>query len=128
MSTGVKYRKHLGQHFLRDTGIAKKIIDSMEINSDDTILEIGPGDGALTVFLLNSLAEKVICVETDSRLLEILKKKFGDEKRFILIGEDILKFDFSSISLSGRKIRVVGNIPYYITTPILFYLLDNSYT
>ena len=65
MSTGVKYRKHLGQHFLRDTGIAKKIIDSMEINSEDIILEIGPGDGALTVFLLNSLAEKVICVETD---------------------------------------------------------------
>ena len=121
--SGIRPLKRLGQHFLRNPSVARRIVDSMEIGEGDYILEIGPGEGVLTDFLLKSPAVKIVGVEIDPRLTSWLRERFGQNPRFELLEEDILKLDLSSI-LQGKPFRVVGNIPYSITTPILFHLLD----
>jgi 16S rRNA (adenine1518-N6/adenine1519-N6)-dimethyltransferase len=123
IGSGVRPLKRLGQHFLRNPSIARRIVESMEIGEGDHILEIGPGDGILTDFLLKHPAGRIVGVEIDPRLSSYLEERFGREPRFELLMEDILKLDLSSIQ-HGKLFRVVGNIPYSITTPILFRLLD----
>ncbi|MBF0473434.1 MAG: ribosomal RNA small subunit methyltransferase A [Nitrospirae bacterium] len=110
----------LGQHFLFDQVILDKIIDAANINDDDTIIEIGPGPGTLTVKLLEK-ANRVVAIELDRLLHHKLVQRFQNNDKLQLILGDALKFDFGSIG----KFKVVSNIPYQITTPLIFKLLKN---
>jgi len=123
MQHRIKPRKKLGQHFLKDLFFARKIIESMGIQKDDHILEIGPGQGELTELLLESPAERIVAVEIDPECVQLLRNRFGEEKRFHLIQADILNVDLGQWMERDNKIRIVGNLPYNITSPILFRLL-----
>ena len=125
MVSGLRTRKRLGQHFLKDRSFATRIVNSIGIETGDLILEIGSGEGVLTELLLKSSAEKVYGIEIDPRLCQFLKERFREEKRFQLIEGDFLKFDIASICERRHGLRVAGNLPYYITSPILFHLLEN---
>ncbi|MBI4687577.1 MAG: ribosomal RNA small subunit methyltransferase A [Nitrospirae bacterium] len=113
-------RRPLGQHFLFDPNILKRIIDSSGITPEDTVLEIGPGLGTMTR-LLAHYAGKVIAIEVDSRLSERLKETLSSAANVEIINADALKYPFNDIS---GKFKVVANIPYYITTPLLFRFLE----
>jgi len=97
----------------------------MDIGEEDCVLEIGPGEGILTEFLLESPAERVVGVEIDTRLVEGLSQRFGQDERFELVEGNFLEFDVTSLIKGRKKIRVMGNLPYSITTPILFRVLDH---
>jgi len=112
-------KKHLGQNFLYDPSILKKIIRAAGISNEDTVVEIGPGPGRLTRLLADN-AKKVIAIELDGELFERLKGDFIAYRNVELIHGDALKFQFDDIG----KFKVVANIPYYITTPIIFRLLE----
>ncbi len=115
-------KKSLGQHFLQSKSALQKIVDAGNVSSNDFILEIGPGKGALTEYLLAAGA-MVIAVETDTEMIKFLEDKFASEiksKKMILIKDNILKFDPSSIeSLKENKYKLIANIPYYITGEII---------
>ncbi|MFC1621116.1 16S rRNA (adenine(1518)-N(6)/adenine(1519)-N(6))-dimethyltransferase RsmA [Candidatus Omnitrophota bacterium] len=115
----IRPSKRLGQNFLIDQNIQKKIIALAHIEKEDTVLEVGPGLGALTSGLCKA-ASKVIAIEKDKRLHEILLQSSSFENLELIQG-DALKHDFSKHS----KIKVLGNLPYYISSPILVYLLKN---
>ena len=119
-----RLKKSLGQHFLHDDRIARKIVAAAELRPGDPVLEIGPGGGALTRHLVEA-AGHVTVVELDGRVLEGLRAAFGDRVR--IIHGDILKTDLGALAdrLGVGRWRVIGNLPYYITTPILFHLLDH---
>ena len=110
----IKAKKSLGQNFLIDKNIINVIVESAEIKNKE-ILEIGPGTGNLTNFILKKKPKKVFCVEKDDQLIEVLKNKFKDE--IILINNDILKV--SENQISENKLTVFGNLPYNISTQIL---------
>ncbi len=116
--------KNIGQHFLKDKHIVKKIVDVADIKENDWILEIGPGDGMLTQYLLKTAAEKVTAVEIDNRFADLLTEKFSQAGNFNVICKDFLNYADEFFTNSNRKIKVMGNLPYYITSPILFKLLD----
>ena len=125
MVSGLKTRKRLGQHFLKDRSFAMRLVESIGIQPGDRVLEIGSGEGVLTGLLLKSSADQIYGVEIDSRLCQFLGKRFRGEKKFHLIEKDFLKFDISSICEREHELRIAGNLPYYITSPILFHLLEN---
>ena len=119
-------KKSLGQCFLIDDGVARRIVREAAITSEDVVLEIGPGRGALTGHLLNQGA-RVVGVEIDRWLCEGLKDQFGREERFVLIEGDILKLDWEDRILPhDGGLIVVANLPYHITSPVLFTLLGHS--
>lgn len=114
-------RKRFGQHFLHDQTVLHKIIYAISPKTNDIIVEIGPGLGAITQFLLKSLIQLHV-IECDRNLVTYLKNKFYSRQLHIHLF-DALKFDFTSIAIkSQRKIRIIGNLPYNISTPLLFYL------
>ena len=123
----------LGQNFLNDKSIIKRIVESAKINSTDFVLEIGPGKGALTEEL-SKKAGKVLAVEIDSNLIPDLEKKFKNQKNVEIINEDILKISkqFPNFKISNDQKRdrliykVVANIPYYITSKIIRLFLEND--
>lgn len=116
-------RKRFGQNFLHDTMVLDDIIAAIAPQSGDTMVEIGPGLGAMTGLLLKGL-ERMHVVELDRDLVTRLQKTYNPAKLTIHAG-DALKFDFSSIPVpAGRKLRVVGNLPYNISSPLLFHLAD----
>ncbi|MDO8536076.1 MAG: 16S rRNA (adenine(1518)-N(6)/adenine(1519)-N(6))-dimethyltransferase RsmA [Candidatus Omnitrophota bacterium] len=116
--------KRFGENYLIDGNVKDKIIAEAFAGDGDTILEIGPGFGALTIDLASSGAA-VFAVEKDKKAFEILKDLVGDGlPKLKIFNEDILDFDIKSI-FTGRKIKVVGNLPYYITTPVIEYLIEN---
>jgi len=117
-----KPKKRFGQNFLQDENILNKIVKEINPQPDDLIIEIGPGYGALTQKLL-SATENLIAVEIDNELTNKLKEKFS---QLHLINEDFLETDLSQLSTDDRKLRIVGNIPYNITSPILFKLIENN--
>lgn len=128
------FKKKFGQNFLTSEEILEEVISKAKISKDDIILEIGPGIGTLTSKLLETGAE-VISVEVDLELIQPLKDRFFMYDNFTIISADILKVDIyieilrilkeKKKDLGNRKIKVVANIPYYITTPIIFKLLEN---
>ncbi len=120
----IKPKKNLGQNFLIDKNIQNKIISCIELASTDTVLEIGPGEGAITGLLCQNAA-KVFAVEIDRNLCAFLTGKFAKLENISIINADILKFDLRSLP-PGDKLKVIGNIPYYITTPIIEHLLFYS--
>jgi 16S rRNA (adenine1518-N6/adenine1519-N6)-dimethyltransferase len=117
-----KPKKRFGQNFLKDDNILNKIVKEINPQPDDLIIEIGPGYGALTQKLL-SATENLIAVEIDNKLAKDLKERFPP---LHLINEDFLETDLSQLTTSEKKLRIVGNIPYNITSPILFKLIENN--
>ena len=113
-------KKRLGQNFLVDCKVIDEILSS--VNSDDDVFEIGPGIGFVTEGLVKK-AKTVCAVEIDKDAIAVLNKNLGDNENFKLIERDILKFNFEEQYEHGRKIKVIANIPYYITSPILVHLL-----
>jgi 16S rRNA (adenine1518-N6/adenine1519-N6)-dimethyltransferase len=115
-------KKSLGQNFLRDENILRNIVKSLDIQESDVVVEIGSGHGALTKYLVE-YPVALICIEVDNRAVELLRGSFGD--RINLVHADVLKVDLGDISLRHKKrLRIVGNIPYYLTSEILFQLFD----
>ncbi|MCI8814256.1 MAG: 16S rRNA (adenine(1518)-N(6)/adenine(1519)-N(6))-dimethyltransferase RsmA [Lachnospiraceae bacterium] len=120
------FQKKFGQNFLIDTHVLDRILDAAKICEDDFVLEIGPGIGTLTQYLASS-ARKVVAVEIDGALIPILKDTLRDYSNVEVIHSDILKIDLKELireQNQGRAIKVVANLPYYITTPILMELLE----
>lgn len=116
-------RKRFGQNFLHDQNIIRRIIEAVAPQDSDHILEIGPGQGALTRRLLDSGA-RLDAVELDRDLAAYLQGELGNRANFSLHQADILKFDVASVATPGRRLRVIGNLPYNISTPCLFHLLE----
>jgi dimethyladenosine transferase len=125
---GFKMTKSLGQNFLINENILDKIIESADISSDDVVLEIGTGIGTLTQRLCEN-AKKVIAVEIDKNLIPILNETLSDYDNITIINKDILKTDINeelkNLSVN-QKIKVVANLPYYITTPIIMKVLEDK--
>lgn len=124
---GFRFQKKYGQNFLINTHILEKIIDAAEITKDDFVLEIGPGIGTMTQYLCES-AREVVAVEIDTNLLPVLDDTLKDYDNVTVINEDILKVDIASLAKEkngGKPIKVVANLPYYITTPIIMGLFES---
>ena len=124
---GFTFQKKFGQNFLIDTHVLDKIISSANITKDDFVLEIGPGIGTMTQYLCEA-AGKVAAVEIDTKLIPILTDTLSAYDNVTIINEDILKLDLNDFvekNNDGKKIKVVANLPYYITTPIILALLEN---
>ena len=119
---GVRPRKRLGQSFLEDSNIIRRIVALAEPAGDETVVEIGAGLGSMTEELAKS-AGRLIAIEVDQRLVGVLRERFAGQDRVEVLQMDVLKYDFSSACPGGR-IKVVGNIPYHISSPILFRLLN----
>lgn len=126
---GFTFKKSFGQNFLTDTNILQKIVDTAEIDENVNVIEIGPGIGALTEFLAENAAE-VMTFEIDERLVPILADTLRDFDNVRVVNEDILKSDLQArikeFSNPNLPIKVVANLPYYITTPILMHLIESG--
>lgn len=122
---GFKFSKSLGQNFLIDNSVLEDIISSANVSSDDVVLEIGPGVGTLTRELLKN-AKKVYAVELDSTLIPILKEELKEFNNLELINEDVLKLDLRELINGESSVKVVANLPYYVTTPIVLKLLNEN--
>ncbi len=122
---GLRANKKLGQNFLINEEIINQIIEKADVNKNDTIIEIGPGLGSLTAKLLEN-ANKVIAIELDSNMSNILKERFCLYDNFELIEKDVLKVDLNEIVEKYDSVKVVANLPYYITTPIIMKLLEEK--
>ncbi len=121
------FQKKFGQNFLIDTHVLEKIIDAAQITEEDMVLEIGPGIGTMTQYLAES-AGKVIAVEIDSALIPILSDTLSEYSNVTVLNQDILKVDIKKLveeENQGKPIKVVANLPYYITTPIIMELLES---
>ena len=121
------FQKKFGQNFLIDTHVLDKIIGSAEITKDDVVLEIGPGIGTMTQYLACA-AKKVIAVEIDKALIPILEDTLSEYENVRVINHDVLKVDIAKLAEEengGKPIKVVANLPYYITTPIIMGLFEN---
>lgn len=125
---GFNFQKKYGQNFLIDTHVLEKIIGAAEITADDFVLEIGPGIGTMTQYLAEQ-AREVVAVEIDAKLIPILEDTLKDYENVTVINEDILKVDIRKLAEKrngGRPIKVVANLPYYITTPIIMGLFESE--
>ncbi|MEW8627371.1 MAG: 16S rRNA (adenine(1518)-N(6)/adenine(1519)-N(6))-dimethyltransferase RsmA [Candidatus Thiodiazotropha sp.] len=118
-------RKRFGQNFLHDPGIIQRIVQVIAPQSDDNLAEIGPGQGAITIELL-PLVSQMHAIELDRDLIEPLAQCCATLGKLQIHNIDALKFDFSQLAKPERPLRVVGNLPYNISTPLLFHLLDQS--
>ena len=123
---GFSFKKNFGQNFLVDERVLGKIVSSAEISKDDVVIEVGPGIGTLTQALAKE-AYKVVAVEIDTTLVPILGELLSDFDNIEIINEDILKLDVNAIAekYPDKKIKLVANLPYYITTPIIMNVLEN---
>ncbi|AUW97282.1 16S rRNA (adenine(1518)-N(6)/adenine(1519)-N(6))-dimethyltransferase RsmA [Streptococcus pluranimalium] len=126
---GFTFKKSFGQNFLTDTNILQKIVDTAEIDKNVNVIEIGPGIGALTEFLAENAAE-VMAFEIDDRLVPILADTLRDFDNVQVINQDVLKADLQTEIQKFKNpdlpIKVVANLPYYITTPILMHLIESK--
>lgn len=116
-------KKSLGQNFLIDGNVQRKIVDALDPGPDDEVMEIGPGQGALTRHLA-ARAGRLVLVELDDVLAERLAAEFADTPSVEVIHRDVLEVSLEEVSANPARLKVIGNIPYNITTPILFGLLS----
>lgn len=127
----IKANKSLGQNFLINEEVVNKIVESSEISKEDLVIEIGPGLGTLTKFLLEK-AKKVICIELDSKMITILNDRFRLYSNLEIKNEDVLKVDLKTLIKNEKEVygvknvKIVANLPYYITTPIIMKLLEEK--
>lgn len=125
---GFMFQKKFGQNFLIDTRVLEKIVAAAGVTKDDCVLEIGPGIGTLTQYLAEA-AGRVIAVEIDRNLIPILEETLAEHENVTVINQDILKTDIKGLADAyhgGRPLKVVANLPYYITTPIVMSLLEGE--
>ena len=125
---GFNFQKKYGQNFLIDTHVLDKIIGAAQIGPDDFVLEIGPGIGTMTQYLAEA-AREVVAVEIDTKLIPILQDSLKEYDNVTVLNEDILKVDIRKIAEEkngGKPIKVVANLPYYITTPIIMGLFESE--
>lgn len=115
-------KKSFGQNFLIDDNILKNIVESANLTEQDTVIEIGPGLGNLTHYILETDC-KVIAFEIDTDMIDILNDRFRNNANLEIINKDILKVDMSKY-LKDKKVKIIANLPYYITSPIIFKLLE----
>ena len=125
MSGPVRAKKRLGQHFLHDPAVIRKLIDAIRPRPADIIVEIGGGPGALTAPLVERL-ERLHVVEIDRDLAASLPTRVAHPERLVVHEADALRFDFGALASGERTLRVVGNLPYNISTPLLFHLLEHG--
>jgi 16S rRNA (adenine1518-N6/adenine1519-N6)-dimethyltransferase len=123
---GFRFTKSLGQNFLIDDSVLMDIVDGAEVNGEDFVIEIGPGVGTLTKELLKR-AKRVCAIELDSDLIPILKEELKDFDNFDIVNVDALKVDFKELIGEEKSVKVVANLPYYVTTPIIVKLLNEDY-
>lgn len=129
----IRANKRYGQNFLIDDNILENIVSSSNIGKEDLVIEIGPGLGNLTEYILQN-CKYALLVEIDPKMIEVLEYRFNDRNNFKLVNKDILKVDVDNmvksiedeIGYKFKNVRVVANLPYYITTPILFKLLEDE--
>ena len=121
-----KFSKSLGQNFLIDDSVLTNIVEGAEVNDKDYVIEIGPGVGTLTAKLLLK-AKKVTSIELDNDLIPILQEELGQYENFNLIHNDALKVDFNALMEGEESVKLVANLPYYVTTPIIVKLLKDGY-
>ena len=121
-----KFSKSLGQNFLVDDSVPRDIVSGADVNKEDLAIEIGPGVGTLTAQLLKT-AKRVVAIELDNDLIPILEQELGDNPNFTLIHNDALKVDFNEIIGDETSVKLVANLPYYVTTPIIVKLLKEGY-
>ena len=127
----IRANKSLGQNFLINSEVVENIVNCSEITNEDMVIEIGPGLGTLTKYLLKK-AGKVLCVELDSKMIKILEDRFSIYDNFEIINADVLKLNLNDIISENKKqgkiknVKVVANLPYYITTPIIMKLLEEK--
>ncbi len=121
-----KFTKSLGQNFLIDDKVLDDIVEGADVSKEDFVIEIGPGVGTLTKELL-AKAKKVCAVELDSELIPILQEELQGYDNFELIHKDALKVDFNEIIGEEESVKVVANLPYYVTTPIIARMLNEDY-
>ena len=115
-------RKRFGQNFLHDSGVIQQIANAIHPSAEDHLVEIGPGKGAITEQLLPA-CKQLDAIELDRDLLPVLQKRFSENNDFVLHSADALKFDFCQLQ-QHQKLRIVGNLPYNISTPLIFHILD----
>lgn len=120
---GHRARKRFGQNFLRDTGVISRIVRSIRPKAGDHLVEIGPGQGAITELLLEAVGQ-LDAIELDRDLVPGLRAQFFNYPDFTIHQADALKFDFAALKGDGPQLRVVGNLPYNISTPLIFHLLS----
>ncbi len=121
-----KPRKRFGQNFLHDKMVIQRIVNSINPRQGDQIVEIGPGEGALTELVLDKIGTMDV-VELDRDLIPLLKIRFVIEEGLTIHQADALKFNFCQLQQGEKKLRIIGNLPYNISTPLLFHLFDNSH-
>ena len=127
----IKANKSLGQNFLIDDTVIEDIVGGASIVKDDLVIEIGPGLGSMTALLVEK-AKKVICVELDKKMIKILNDRFIADDNIELINEDVLKLDLNKLIKQEKEqneikdVKIVANLPYYITTPIIMKLLEET--
>jgi 16S rRNA (adenine1518-N6/adenine1519-N6)-dimethyltransferase len=121
--TALRARKRFGQHFLHDAGVLRRIADAIDPQPGDALVEIGPGHGALTRQLLSRIA-RLRAIEIDRDLVRALRERFPPPALEIIEG-DVLDMDFSALRGAGPALRIAGNLPYNISTPLLFHLLSH---
>lgn len=122
------FQKRYGQNFLVDEHVLDKIISSADVSEDDFVIEIGPGIGTMTQYLAEN-AWKVFAIEIDKELIPILKDTLKEYDNVTVLNEDVMKCDLKGIiekESCGKNVKVVANLPYYITTPIIMFLLENK--
>ncbi len=125
---GFRFSKSLGQNFLIDGNIVRSIVEKAEVGEEDYVLEIGPGIGTLTEELALR-AKKVVAVEIDKKLIPILEQSIGKYENVEIINEDILEVDLGRLieeKFQGKSVKVVANLPYYVTTPIVARLIEEN--
>ena len=127
----IRANKSLGQNFLISQSVVETIVESSEIEREDLVIEIGPGLGTLTKYLLEK-AGKVICIELDKKMVRILEDRFKLYNNFELLYQDVLKVDLKNLIKKEKEknnfknVKIVANLPYYITTPIIMKLLEEK--
>jgi 16S rRNA (adenine1518-N6/adenine1519-N6)-dimethyltransferase len=124
MNTSPRAKKKLGQHFLTDTNIISRIINALNPHPEDTVIEIGPGQGALTAQLIQHV-KRLIAIEFDRDLIPLLDEKFKGVENFLLIEDDALKVNYRSLILPEQNAKLVANLPYNISTAILQRLIKH---
>ena len=123
----IRLTKTLGQNFLTDANIIRKITDAGELSEEDLVIEVGPGIGALTVSLAEK-AGKVVAIEIDKKLIPVLEETTSQFKNVVLVNADALKADISQLISDWKgNIKVISNLPYYVTTPIVMMFLEGDY-
>ena len=123
MNRPIRAKKSLGQNFLVDPNYQKKIVDALDLRADDELIEIGPGTGAITQHLVGKV-RRFTAIELDDQLAAALRDRYADVPGFHLVHQDVLQTPITEISENIEAAKIVGNIPYHITSPLLFRLLE----